>query len=99
MRGGKQTVVIRGGQAAIEGTVEVQGGSTSAQRRLGRPLREGLLCWALEVEDFPSGPEGKVSTRNAGDPGSIPELGRSPRVGNGNPLQYSFLENSMDRGA
>ena len=34
-----------------------------------------------------------------GDPGSIPELGRSPGEGNGNPLQYSGLENSMDRGA
>ena len=36
---------------------------------------------------------------NAGDTGLIPELGRSPGEGNGNPLQYSYLENSMDRGA
>ena len=36
---------------------------------------------------------------NAGDLGSIPELGRTPREGNGNPLQYSCLENSMDKGA
>ena len=36
---------------------------------------------------------------NAGDPGSIPGSGRSPGEGNGNPLQYSCLENSMDRGA
>ena len=36
---------------------------------------------------------------HAGDPGSIPGMGRSPVEGNGNPLQYSFLENSMDRGA
>ena len=36
---------------------------------------------------------------NAGDAGSIPESGRSPGGGNGNPLQYSCLENSMDRGA
>ena len=35
---------------------------------------------------------------DTGDAGSIPELGRSPGVGNGNPLQYSCLENSMDRG-
>ena len=34
-----------------------------------------------------------------GDPGSIPGLGRAPGEGNGYPLQYSFLENSMDRGA
>ena len=37
--------------------------------------------------------------RNAGDVGLIPRLGRSPAEGNGNPLQYSHLENSMDRGA
>ena len=36
---------------------------------------------------------------NAGDMGSIPRLGRSPGDGNGNPLQYSWLENPMDRGA
>ena len=36
---------------------------------------------------------------NVGDPGSITGLGISPRVGNGNPFQYSCLENSMDRGA
>ena len=39
----------------------------------------------------------KESTCNAGGPDSIPGLGRSPGVGNGNPLQYSGLENSMDR--
>ena len=42
---------------------------------------------------------GKESACNAGDPGSIPASGRSPGEGNGNPLQYSCLENSMDRGA
>ena len=36
---------------------------------------------------------------NAGDPESIPVLGRSPGEGNGNPLQYSYLENPMDGGA
>ena len=41
----------------------------------------------------------KESTCNAGDPGSIPGLGRSPGEGNGNPLQYSYLENPMVRGA
>ena len=39
----------------------------------------------------------KASACNAGDPGSIPGLGRSPGQRNGNPLQYSFLENSVDR--
>ena len=42
---------------------------------------------------------GKESACNAGDPGSVPELGRSPGEGNGYPLQYSCLENSMERGA
>ena len=50
-------------------------------------------------EDFSGGSNyGKESTCNAGDLGSISESGRSPGEGNGNPLQYSCLENSMDRG-
>ena len=48
---------------------------------------------------FPSDSEDKASAGNAGDPGSIPELGRSPGEGNSNPLQYSCLENPVDRGA
>ena len=51
---------------------------------------------------FPRGSAGKNSTCNAaatGDVGSIPGLGRSPGGRNGNPLQYSCLENPMDRGA
>ena len=45
---------------------------------------------------FPCGSAGKESACNAGDLGSIPGLGRSPGEGNGYPLQYSGLENSMD---
>ena len=48
---------------------------------------------------FPVDSEVKASACNAGDPGSIPGLGRSPGEGNGNPLQYSCLENLMDGGA
>ena len=48
---------------------------------------------------FTGASEVKVSASNAGDPGSIPGLGRSPGEGNGNPLQYSRLENPMDGGA
>ena len=48
---------------------------------------------------FPGGSDGKESACNAGDPGSVLGLGRSPGEGNGNPLQYSCLENPMDRGA
>ena len=45
---------------------------------------------------FPGGSEGKESACNAGNPGSIPGLGRSPGEGNGNPLQYSCLENAVE---
>ena len=48
---------------------------------------------------FPGGSDGKESACNVGDPGSLPESGRSPGEGNGNPLQYSCLENLMHRGA
>ena len=48
---------------------------------------------------FPGGSDSEESTFNARDPSLIPELGRSSGEGNGHPLQYSFLENSMDRGA
>ena len=50
-------------------------------------------------KDFPGGSGGKASAYNAGDLGLIPGSGRSPGEGNGNPLQYSCLENPMDRGA
>ena len=60
----------------------------------------------VTFEDFPSGPVGfphssvsKEPACSAGDPGSIPGWGRSPGEGNGNPFQYSCLENPMDRGA
>ena len=48
---------------------------------------------------FPYSSVGKESACNAGDPGLIPGSGRSPGEGNGNPLEYSCLENFMDRGA
>ena len=49
--------------------------------------------------NFPGGSDGKASAYNAGDPGLIPGSGRSSGEGNGNPLQYSYLENPMDGGA
>ena len=48
---------------------------------------------------FLGGSDSKESAYNAGDLGSVPGSRRSPRGGNGNPLQYSCLENTMDRGA
>ena len=53
----------------------------------------------LFKDQCPGGSDGKEFACNVGDAGSIPGLGRSPGEGNGNPLQYSCLENSMDRGA
>ena len=55
-----------------------------------------LVIAFLGIWSFPGGSEGKASAYNAGDLGSIPGLGRSPGEGNGNPLQYSCLENPMD---
>ena len=54
---------------------------------------------AYLVLGFPGGLDGRASVYNAGDLGSIPGLGRSPGEGNRNPLQYSCLENPMNRGA
>ena len=50
-------------------------------------------------QGFPGGVSGKESACNAGDAGSIPGSGRSPGIGNGNPLCYSCLENPMDGAA
>ena len=70
-----------------------------------RPIRRGaenyfLYRWPWTrtwesdwLEGFPGGSDGKAPARNAGDPGSISGSGRSPGEGNGNPLQYSCLEN------
>ena len=63
---------------------------------LSRSFKKNIyLC----IMGFAGGSKGKESACSAGDPGSIPWLGRSPGEGNGNPLQYSCLGNSMDRGA
>ena len=56
--------------------------------------REEFIC----TYDLMGGSDSKESACSAGDPGSIPVSGTSPGEGNGNPLQYSCLENSMDRG-
>ena len=51
------------------------------------------------MRELPGSSVGRESACNVGDIGSLPGLGRSPGEGNGNPLQYSCLENPMDRGA
>ena len=64
---------------------------TKENRKIKEPTKD--------KKGFPGGSEVKASACNVGDLGSIPGLGRSPGEGNGNPLQYSHLENPMDRGA
>ena len=58
-----------------------------------------LLLVQYMLINTPGGSDGQVSAYNARDLGLIPGSGRPPREGNGNPLQYSCLENPMDRGA
>ena len=59
----------------------------------------GILSVPSSGTYFPGGSNGKASAYSAGDSGSTPGSGRSPGEGNGNPLQYSCLENPMDGGA
>ena len=62
----------------------------------------GRFCYTHftdEKTEAPGSSDGKLSACNAGDPGLIPGFGKSPGEGTGNPLQYSCLENPMDRGA
>ena len=58
-----------------------------------------ILFISFMALDFPGGSDCKASVYNAGDPGSIPGLGKCPREGDGNPLQDYCLENPMNRGA
>ena len=60
---------------------------------------ENVCHGVSRLEGFPGGSVVKNLPANAGDVGSIPGLGRSPGEGNGSPLQYSCLENPIDRGA
>ena len=62
------------------------------------PLEKEMAIHSSTIA-FPGGSGGKASAHNAGDPGSIPGERRSLGEGNGNPLQYSCLENYMHRGA
>ena len=62
--------------------------------------KHGRDIWELPIKrsGFPGGLDGKESACNVGDPGLIPRVGRFPGEGNGNPFQYSCLENPTDRG-
>ena len=65
----------------------------------GRNINNLRYADDITLVGFPGGSEVKASAWNVGDLGSIPRSGRSPGEGNGNPLQYSYLENPMERGA
>ena len=73
--------------------------SQPCARGWGRKRRAGKTFWVKIIAyGLPCSSDGNESACSAGDPGLIPGLRRFPGEGNGNPLQYSCLENSMDRG-
>ena len=67
--------------------------------KYSKNLRACVCVCVCVCGDFPGSSVGKESVCNTGDTGSVPELGRSHGEGHGNPLQYSCLENCMNRGA
>ena len=79
---------------AVQGSGEIKKGRGILSQSQEKS-KAGLCAWW----GFPGGSDGKESACNAGDLGSIPDLGRFLGEGNGYPLQDSCLENSMDRGA
>ena len=82
------------------GTVKPQEGAPNEVQFISMFWRPPWFWWlVLGYKGFPGGSHGKESACDAGDPGLIPGLGRSHGEGNDNPLQYSCLENPMDRGA
>ena len=80
---------------ARENVVNMGGGLSLSGRRALHTLPTSKEVF----QDFPGGSDGKASVYNVRDLGLIPELGSFPGERNGNPLQYSCLENLMDRGA
>ena len=70
-----------------------------SQLNKGASAQQTRMPDLFYIWGFPAGLDGKESACIARDPGLIPGLGRSPGEGNGSPLQYSCLENPMDRGA
>ena len=62
-------------------------------------VKQSVLRYVSPTQGFPGGSDGKEPTWNAGDLGAVSGLGRFPGEGNGNPLQYSGLDNPRNRGA
>ena len=84
--------------SALEGEVLTIGPPGKSHWHSSRIIICCLSC-GLKITNLPWWEDRKASAYNAGDLGSISVSGRSPGEGNGNPLQYSCLENPMDRGA
>ena len=80
---------------ALSASAEITPKTCIARQDTGHPVKVELHIH----KGFSGGSDSKESACNAGELGSIPGSGRSPGEGNGNPLQCSSLENSMDRGA
>ena len=95
-------------RAQHQGLFQWVGSSHQVTKVLEPQLQHQSFQWIVSVDFplgmtglisvFPGGSDGKTSAYNTGDLGLIPGLGRSPGEGNGNPLQYSCLENPMDGG-
>ena len=85
----KELAIWRAGHLLVGRTLSVDTNAGEA--------RSVIYISPRALEGFPGGSDGKEAACKAGDLGSIPGLGRSPGGGHGNPLQYSCLENPMDR--
>ena len=94
---GKKT----GGQIDLGKDNKLSVGCDEVKESLEQPgdTQEAIGHQSSSSMGFPGGPDGQESACSVGDPGSIPGLGTSSAEGNGNQLQYSCLENSMDREA
>ena len=84
------------GRLYLFGLQIIADGDCSHESRKRLFLGREVMTNLDSILGFPGGSEVKASASNAGHPGSIPGSGRSPGEGNGNPLQYSCLENPMD---
>ena len=86
------------GEKALQRLLERAFRGTDLQMTIRQVVSSCPTCHLNNPQGAPGGSDDKAPACNAGDPSSIPGLGRSPGEGNGNPLQYSCLENPVDRG-